>query len=169
VEALFAPSGSIGKPWRLPRHFQPVQRSLPSAAVSRIAEGATLTTEPRQRTVVFTMIGATMNEISGHDGAGQRATFYNLTARLLGLGYPIAAAALRFKNKPTLRPMTVIFAAILLATTLLSSSHVSGLSLLPSLSFLAVNLFQILLMLWACGRSPCRVRPACFVISSFPT
>jgi hypothetical protein len=99
-------------------------------------------------TVVFMMIGATMNEVSGHDGAGQRATFCNLTACLLGLGYPIAAAALRFKNKPTLRLMTVILAAILLATTLLSSSHVSGLSLLPSLSFLAVNLFQILLMLW---------------------
>ena len=94
------------------------------------------------------MIGATMNEVSGRHDAGHSATFANLTARLLGLGYPIAAAALRFKNKPALRLMTVIFTVILLATTLLSSSHVSGLSLLSSLLFLAVNLFQILLMLW---------------------
>jgi hypothetical protein len=148
VEALFAPSGSIGK--RLPpaHHFHSVQRSLPSAAVSRMAEGATIGTEPQQKTMEIMMIGATTNEVSGHDDAAQRATFSNLTTRLLGLGYPVAAVALRFKNKPALRLMTVIFSAILLATTLPSSSHVSGLSLLSSLLFLAVNLFQILLMLW---------------------
>jgi CRP-like cAMP-binding protein len=91
------------------------------------------------------MTCATMNDVSEQ----KRSTkFANVPVRLLGLGYSIAAAAARLKDKPALRLISVIFAAMLLATTLLSSEHLSRASLLWSLLFLVVNVLQILLIVW---------------------
>jgi Cyclic nucleotide-binding domain len=133
---------------RRPGHFHFAQRSLPAAAVSRTAEAVTIAAEAQQKTVEIVMIGATMNDISGCDDAGHGTTLANARVRLFALGYAIAAAVLRFKDKPALRLTTAILAVIFLATTLLLSDHVSSASLVSSLLFLAVNLFQILLMLW---------------------
>jgi hypothetical protein len=94
------------------------------------------------------MTCTTMKVASKREDAKHSTTFANAPARWFGLGYSIAATALRLKNRPALRLMTVICAAIFLATALLSSDHVNSASLLSSFLFLAVNIFQILLILW---------------------
>jgi hypothetical protein len=90
----------------------------------------------------------TMIDISERKNAGRGARFANARARLLGLGYSIAATALTFKNRPVLRLMTVISAASVLAITLLSADHLNRASLVWYLLFLAANILQFLLILW---------------------
>jgi hypothetical protein len=89
-----------------------------------------------------------MNDISERKDAGRGTRFAKARARLFSLGYSIAAAALRFKNKPSLRLVTVIAAVIVLAITLLSSEHMTRASLAWCLVFLSVNILQFLLILW---------------------
>jgi hypothetical protein len=94
------------------------------------------------------MTCVTMNNTFEPKDAGRSASFAKARARLFGLGYSIAAAALTFKNKPSLRLMTVIAAVIVLGVTLFSSEHMTRASLAWCLLFLAVNILQFLLILW---------------------
>jgi hypothetical protein len=94
------------------------------------------------------MTCVTMNETSDRKDTGYSAKFVNAPARLLGLGYSIAAAALRLKNRPALRLMTAIIAVVVFAITFVSSGHINRTSFALSSLFLALNVFQILLILW---------------------
>jgi CRP-like cAMP-binding protein len=94
------------------------------------------------------MTYATRSDTSGRKVAGRSAWVANASVRLLGFGYSVAAVALRLKNTPALQLMTIIFAAILLAITFLTSDHVNRASLVSGALFLLVNVFQLLLLLW---------------------
>jgi hypothetical protein len=94
------------------------------------------------------MTCVTMNNTFEPKNAGRSASFAKARVRLFGLGYSIAAAALTFKNKPSLRLMTVIAAVIVLGVTLFSSEHMTRASLAWCLSLLAINILQFLLILW---------------------
>jgi hypothetical protein len=102
----------------------------------------------RERRMEIVMTCVTMNDASERKAAGRSARFANASVRLLAVGYSIAAAALRLKNTPALQLMTIIFAAILLAITFLSSDHVNRESLVSGSLFLLVNIYQLLLLLW---------------------
>jgi hypothetical protein len=71
-----------------------------------------------------------------------------MSVRLLGLGYSIAAVALRLKNQPALRLLSAILAVATLAMTLFSSGHTNRASLAWGLLCLVVNVFQFWLILW---------------------
>ena len=94
------------------------------------------------------MTCAAMNDPSERKDAGGSARFANASVHLLGFGYSIAAAVLRLKNTPALRLMTIILAAILLATAFLSPDHLNKTSLVSGALFLLVNILQLLLFLW---------------------
>jgi len=89
-----------------------------------------------------------MNDISERKDARRSARPAKAPARLLDIGYSIAAAALKFQNKPVLRLMTATIAVVFLAATLLSSDHTNKASLTWSSLFLAISIFQLLLVLW---------------------
>jgi hypothetical protein len=105
-------------------------------------------TETRRKATVIVMTCMTMNDISERNDAERSTKLANAPVRLLGLGYSIAAVALRLKNKPALRLMTVASAAVVLAVTLLSSHHMNRASLAWCLLFLAINISQLLHILW---------------------
>lgn len=94
------------------------------------------------------MTSVTMNHASGLKHADRSARFANASVTLLGAGYAIAAVAVRLKNTPALRLMTIIVSAILFAISFLSSDHVNRASLVSAALFLLVNILQLLLGLW---------------------
>jgi hypothetical protein len=94
------------------------------------------------------MTCAEPDKVVGFEDTCRNAAFAGTWERAISLGYSIAATALKFRNKPALRLTAVILAAIFLVATLISSDHVNSLSLVSSLLFLAVNIFQMLLILW---------------------
>jgi Cyclic nucleotide-binding domain len=94
------------------------------------------------------MTCAEPDKVVGFEDTYRNAAFAGTWERAISLGYSIAATALKFRNKPALRLTAVILAAIFLVATLISSDHVNSLSLVSSLLFLAVNIFQMLLILW---------------------
>jgi Cyclic nucleotide-binding domain len=102
----------------------------------------------RAKTMEMAMTCAKLNDVSGCKDAGHGTTFAGGRERLLNLGYSIAATALKFKKKPALRLTTVVLAAIFLVASLLSPGRVNRVSLVSSLLFLAVNILQMLLILW---------------------
>jgi hypothetical protein len=104
--------------------------------------------ERRRKKEELVVACVTMNDTSERKDAGRSARFARTPVRLLGLGYSIAAAALTFKNKPSLRLMTVIAAVAVLAITLFSSDHMTRASLAWCLLFLLVNILQFFLILW---------------------
>ncbi len=142
----------LKRPTGAARHFHPAQRSLAAEAVSSIVESVIIAvgfaTEDQQKTAAIAMTCVTMNETSERKDTGYSAKFVNAPARLLGLGYSIAAAALRLKNRPALRLMTAIIAVVVFAITFVSSGHINRASFALSSLFLALNIFQILLILW---------------------
>ncbi len=89
-----------------------------------------------------------INDVPVRKNAGRNERFANAPLRLLGLRYSIAAAALRFKNQPVLRLMSVIFAISFVAMTLFFSERTNRVSFALSVLFLGVNIFQLLLILW---------------------
>jgi CRP-like cAMP-binding protein len=66
----------------------------------------------------------------------------------LSLAYSVAAASLRLKNAPALRIASAIAVMVFLAGTLLSSDHVSRISLAWACLLALANVFQIVLILW---------------------
>jgi len=94
------------------------------------------------------MTCAAMNDISEHKNTVRGPRLADAQVRLLGIGYSIAAALLRFQNKPALRLMTAISVVVFLATSLLSSGHPNKASLTWTSGFLAISILQFLIVLW---------------------
>jgi hypothetical protein len=73
---------------------------------------------------------------------------HSMRKRHLGFAYSVAARSLRFKNTPALRIASVVAAMAALAGTLISSGHVSRVSIAWACLLAIVNVFQIFLIVW---------------------
>jgi hypothetical protein len=94
------------------------------------------------------MIGAPAEGVGEQADEQRSHKIPKIPARLLHLAYSFAAVSLTLKNAPALRLISVVVAMILSVATLLSSGHLNRASLVWGTMLLAVNIFQLLLILW---------------------